>query len=191
MKKVGILSLQGDFAAHENAVTRAGGAPVQVRTAQQFDAIDGLIIPGGESTVMLKLLHYDNLIQPLTAFAKKKPVFGTCAGLILLAKQVTNPAQESLDAFDITVERNGYGRQNESRIADITLEQDLGKSGDKQLEAVFIRAPIIRAVEKSVTILAYYQNNPVLIEQGMHLGTSFHPELTQDNRVHSYFLSKL
>ena len=192
MKKVGILALQGDFAAHEAVIARAGGKPVQVRNAKQFDEIDGLIIPGGESTTMLKLLHYDHLMQPLAGFAKHKPIFGTCAGLILLAKNVTNPAQESLAALDITVERNGYGRQNDSRIAEIDLEPGFEKNAEaRKLEAVFIRAPIIRNVGAAVKILARYKGDPVLIEQGIHLGSSFHPELTSDGRVHSYFLSKL
>ena len=192
MKKVGVLALQGDFAAHEKAIAQVGGQAVAVRDAKQFDQIDGLIIPGGESSTMLKLLYYDNLMPPLIAFTKQKPIFGTCAGLILLAQTVTNPAQESLAALAITVERNGYGRQNDSQIADIELESRFEKNADaKKLEAVFIRAPIIRETHPSVKILARYKGNPVLVEQGLHLGASFHPELTADRRVHFYFLSKL
>ncbi|MDR3425058.1 MAG: pyridoxal 5'-phosphate synthase glutaminase subunit PdxT [Alphaproteobacteria bacterium] len=188
MKKVGILALQGDFAAHEAAVVRAGGAALLVRAARQFGEIDGLIIPGGESSTMLRLLHYDNLMQPLAQFAREKQVFGTCAGVILLAKTVTSPAQESLAAMDVDVERNAYGRQNESRIVAIEPEADMG--ADK-FEAVFIRAPIIRRAGASVKILARYNGDPVLVEQGLHMGATFHPELTTDTRVHARFLAKL
>src|ERR1022692_4131273 len=111
MKRVGILSLQGDFEAHGAAVQRAGAEPVYVREPEQFDAIDGLIIPGGESTTMLKLLRYEGLMEPLAEFGRRKPVFGTCAGAILMANQVSSPGQESLGLMDIGVERNAYGRQ--------------------------------------------------------------------------------
>ena len=115
MKTVGILALQGDFDAHRKAVERAGGRAVEVRTAQELDACDGLIVPGGESTTMLKLLEIENLTEPLRQFAARKPVFGTCAGAILLAHSVTRPEQPSLDLIDIDVERNAYGRQIDSR----------------------------------------------------------------------------
>src|SRR5438094_663752 len=116
MKRVGVLALQGDFAAHGAALERAGAEPVYVRDAGQLDGIDGLIIPGGESTTMLKLLRYDNLFEALVEFGHKKPIFGTCAGAILMAKDVSNPAQESLGLIDIAVERNAYGRQIDSRV---------------------------------------------------------------------------
>src|SRR5580765_547054 len=117
MKTIGILALQGDFDAHRHAVERAGGRAIEVRTAQELDACDGLIVPGGESTTMLKLLEIENLTEPLRQFAARKPVFGTCAGAILLAHSVTSPAQPSLDVIDIDVERNAYGRQIDSRVA--------------------------------------------------------------------------
>ncbi len=119
MKTIGILALQGDFDAHRKAVERAGGHAVEVRTAQELDACDGLIVPGGESTTMLKLLDIENLIGPLRQFAAQKPVFGTCAGAILLAHSVTGPTQPSLDLIDIDVERNAYGRQIDSRVAHV------------------------------------------------------------------------
>ena len=138
MKKVGILALQGDFAAHEAALKRAGALPLLIREARQFADIDGLIIPGGESTTMIKLLHYDNLMEAFREFTKTKPVFGTCAGAILLAKNVTNPAQESLQVMDIGIERNAYGRQNESCIAVIETEPEFKKrTGKKKYRSSF------------------------------------------------------
>ena len=191
-KRVGVLALQGDFEAHEKALVRAGAEVRQVRTAEDMAAIDGLVIPGGESTTMLKLLSFMDLKEPLRAFAKEKPVFGTCAGAILLAKDVQNPAQESLGAVDMTVERNAYGRQIDSRVVQLTPEADFQeRTGAGKLEAVFIRAPIIRRTGPGVKVLAEYHGNPVLVEQGRHLIATFHPELTPDSRVHQLFLSKI
>lgn len=184
MKTIGILALQGDFDAHRKAVERAGGRAVEVRTAQQLDASDALIVPGGESTTMLKLLEIENLTGPLRQFAARKPVFGTCAGAILLAHSVTSPVQPSLGLVDINVERNAYGRQLDSRVAHIDL-------GDGQMEAVFIRAPKIRRVGPGGRILATYNGDPVWVEQGRHMVTTFHPELTQDPRVHQRFLQAI
>lgn len=192
MKRVGVLALQGDFAAHSAALARAGAEPVLVRDASQFTEIDGLVIPGGESTTMLKLLHYDNLLEPLAQFAREKPVFGTCAGAILLARQVSHPEQESLGMLDIDVERNGYGRQIDSRVAEIEPEPEFrDRSAPGKLEAVFIRAPIIRRTGARTTVLARYRGDPVLVEDGKHLAATFHPELTQDSRIHQLFLEKL
>jgi 5'-phosphate synthase pdxT subunit len=191
-KRVGVLALQGDFAAHGAALERAGAEPVFVRDAGQLDSIDGLVIPGGESTTMLKLLHYEGLMEPLAQFGHEKPVFGTCAGAILLANQVTNPSQESLGLMDLEVERNGYGRQLDSRVTQLDPEPEFeNRSGRGKIEAVFIRAPIIRRVGVKAKILARYQNDPVLVEQGRHLVATFHPELTTDSRVHALFLEKL
>jgi pyridoxal 5'-phosphate synthase pdxT subunit len=191
-KKVGVLALQGDFAAHHAALERAGAEPVLVREASQLCDLDGLVIPGGESTTMLKLLHYDNLFEPLAQFASRKPVFGTCAGAILLARHVTNPVQESLGTMDIDVERNAYGRQMESRVAVLEPEPEFReRAGPEELEAVFIRAPIIRRTGPRAHVLARYAGNPVLVEEGRHMVATFHPELTPDSRVHSLFLSKL
>ena len=191
-KRVGVLALQGDFAAHGAALERAGAEPVFVRDAAQFDTIDGLVIPGGESTTMLKLLHYDKLMEPLAQFGREKPIFGTCAGAILLANQVTNPSQESLALMDLEVERNGYGRQLDSRVTEIEPEPEFEeRSGGGKIEAVFIRAPIIRRVGAQGKVLDRYQNDPVLVEQGRHLVATFHPELTADSRVHALFMEKL
>ncbi|HSP67192.1 MAG TPA: pyridoxal 5'-phosphate synthase glutaminase subunit PdxT [Bryobacteraceae bacterium] len=181
MKTIGILALQGDFHAHLKAVERAGGRAMEVRTAQQLEACDGLIVPGGESTTMLKLLEIEHLTEPLRRFASHKPLFGTCAGAILLAHSVTHPDQPGLDLIDIDVERNAYGRQTDSRVARV-------QTGGGEMEAVFIRAPKILRVGSGSRILATYNGDPVWVEQGRHMVTTFHPELTPDARVHQRFL---
>jgi 5'-phosphate synthase pdxT subunit len=182
--RVGVLALQGDFEAHCRALTRAGADPVEIRSAAELKGVDALVIPGGESTRMLKLLDIENLFQPLAEFGAQKPVFGTCAGAILLAKEVLNPAQKSLGLMDLTVERNAYGRQIDSRIAQIDVAGETS-------EAVFIRAPIIRRVGAQVRILAEYQGTPVLVEQGNHMVATFHPELSRNGTVHRRFLAKV
>jgi len=192
MKKVGVLALQGDFEAHSQALARAGAEPVLARTASDLEGLDGLVIPGGESTTMLKLLKAEDMVEPLMEFGRKRPIFGTCAGAILLASEVTHPFQPGLGLMDISVERNGYGRQVDSRIAHIAPEPDFAqrtRAGD--LEAVFIRAPIIRHVGPQARVLATYQGDPVLVEEGRHLVATFHPELGNDSRIHELFLSKL
>ncbi len=193
MKTVGILALQGDFEAHRKAVEAAGGRAVEVRTAAGLDQIGGLILPGGESTTMLRLIHAEGLFEPLQRFGRGRPVFGTCAGAILLASRVTHPEQESFGLMDIEVERNGYGRQLDSRVVRLPLEDGLREraGGDDGLEAVFIRAPIIRETGAGVRVLARYLGDPVLVEQGLHLAATFHPELTRDHRLHRLFLAKI
>lgn len=185
-KRVGVLALQGDFEAHSKALQRAGAEAVEVRSAPELAGLDGLIIPGGESTTMLKLINEEQLFEPLREFGHQRPIFGTCAGAILLAKGVSHPAQASLDLMDIDVERNGYGRQVDSRIGQLKTE---GLGHD--LEAVFIRAPIIKRVGEQAKVLATYGGDPVLVEQGRHLAATFHPELTQDPAVHRLFLAKI
>ena len=192
MKKVGVLSLQGDSAAHGAALERAGALPVYVRDRSQLGEIDGLVLPGGESSTMLKLLHYENLFEDIVDYGRRKPVFGTCAGAILMARDVTNPAQESLGLMDIEVERNAYGRQVDSRVVELDTEPEFEqRTSPGKLEAVFIRAPIIRRAGQGIHVLAEYAGDPVLIEQGQYLVATFHPELTKDARVHSLFLEKL
>jgi len=185
-KRVGVLALQGDFEAHARALAKAGAEAVQVRSAEDLKKVDGLVIPGGESTTMLKLLEEEKLLDPLREFGRERPIFGTCAGAILLAKNVANPPQPSLGLMDMEVERNAYGRQLDSRIARLHP-----KGMDADLEAVFIRAPIIRKVGKEAKVLASYEGDPVLVEQGRHLAATFHPELTDDSRVHLMFLRKI
>ena len=192
MKRVGVLALQGDFAAHGSALERAGAEPVFVRDREQLNSIDGLVIPGGESTTMIKLLQYEGWLDDLAEFGRKKPIFGTCAGAILMANHVTNPEQDSLGLMDIDVERNAYGRQIDSHVAELDPDPEFQKrAGPGKLEAVFIRAPIIRGVSGGARVLASYQGAPVLVEEGKHLVATFHPELTADSRVHHLFLEKL
>ncbi len=187
MKTVGVLALQGDFEAHRKALERAGARAIEVRSADQLAECDGLIIPGGESSTMLKLLEIEGLTEPVRRFGATKPIYGTCAGAILLAHEVTNPAQPSLDLMDIAVERNAYGRQIDSRIAKVPI----AGSGGGDFEAVFIRAPIIRKVGGDVRVLASYLGDPVWVEQDRHMVTTFHPELTDDPRIHRRFVEKL
>lgn len=190
MKTVGVLALQGDFEAHRKAIERAGARAVEVRSADQLAGCDGLIIPGGESSTMLKLLDIEGLTEPVRRFGASKPVYGTCAGAILLAHEVTNPSQASLDLMDIAVERNGYGRQIDSRIAKVSIVNSGANSGG-DFEAVFIRAPIIRKVGRDARVLASYLGDPVWVEQDRHMVTTFHPELTDDPRIHRRFVEKL
>jgi 5'-phosphate synthase pdxT subunit len=185
MKRVGVLALQGDFEAHRKAIERAGACAVEVRTREQLASCDGLIIPGGESTTMLKLLDIEGLTGAVREFGAKKPIYGTCAGAILLAHEVSNPHQASLDLMDISVERNGYGRQIDSRIAKVPVNEG------GEFEAVFIRAPIIRKVGAGAKVLASYAGDPVWVEEGRHMVTTFHPELTDDSRIHKRFVEKL
>ena len=181
---VGVLALQGNFNAHCSALERAGAKAVEVRTARDLEKVDGLIIPGGESTTMLKLLDAENLYDPLKAFGKEKPIFGTCAGAILLASEVLNPMQRSLGLMDLAVERNAYGRQIDSRIAQIDLE------GEKT-EAVFIRAPVIRRTGPETRVLATYLDTPVLVHEGKHMAATFHPELSHGSLIHAKFVQNV
>jgi 5'-phosphate synthase pdxT subunit len=191
-KRIGVLALQGDFEAHEKALAAAGATPVLVRTPEELRHVDGLILPGGESTAMLNLLHRLEMFEPLREFGKSKAIFGTCAGVILLATRVTHPEQESLDLMDLTVERNGYGRQIDSSVGEIEpADAFLQRTGPGKLETVFIRAPVILRTGAGVTVLAEHGGHPVLVEQGRHLGATFHPELSSDVRVHQLFLEKI
>jgi pyridoxal 5'-phosphate synthase pdxT subunit len=181
---VGVLALQGDFEAHRRAIERAGAQALEVRTAADLERVDGLIIPGGESTTMLKLLDEENLLEPIREFGNRKPILGTCAGAILLASDVSHPHQPSLGLMDLAVERNGYGRQIDSRIAQIELD-------GRPMEAVFIRAPIIRRVGSSSKVLSVYGDTPVFVEQGRHLASTFHPELSPRSHIHERFIGKV
>ncbi len=184
--KVGVLALQGDFEAHAKALARAGAEPVEVRTVEELNSVRGLIIPGGESTTMLKLIGYYEMFEPLRAFGAERPVFGTCAGAILIASEVLNPEQASLQLVDLTIQRNGYGRQLDSRV--VNVEQH-GLGGDPELEVVLIRAPVIQRTGGAV--VARYLDSPILVDYGRHMAATFQPELTEDLRVHELFLSKL
>ncbi|MGH9794882.1 MAG: pyridoxal 5'-phosphate synthase glutaminase subunit PdxT [Candidatus Acidiferrales bacterium] len=181
---IGILALQGDYEAHGKVLQRLGVEYRYVLRAADLDGIDGLIMPGGESSTMLKFLEAEGLRGAIEKFAKEGgAIFGTCAGVILLAKEVKNPAQESLGLADVAVVRNAYGRQLSSHVA-----QAPSKLSDQPLEMVFIRAPVIERTGKRVEVLAEYQGQPVLVRDGKVLAATFHPELTQDTSVHEAFL---
>jgi len=181
--RIGVLAIQGDFDAHATALREAGADPVLVRKPEQLDNIDGLIIPGGESTTFLKFLERDGFLSTLQSFVSTRPTFGTCAGCILLAKEVTHPSQASLGVLDATVERNAYGRQIDSSI-----EVSDTKLPGGPLELVYIRAPRIVKTGPGVSILAERAGFPVLVEQGHILAATFHPELSSDRRVHRRFV---
>ena len=183
LPKIGVLAIQGDFEAHAAALREAGAEPVLVRKPEQLDGIDGLIIPGGESTTFLKFLERDGFLGSLQSFVRTRPTFGTCAGCILLANEVTNPSQPSLAVLDAIVERNAYGRQIDSTI----LVQPTTIPGGP-LEMVFIRAPRIAHTGAGVEVLAQREGFPVLVRQGKLLAATFHPELSQDRRVHRLFV---
>jgi len=180
---IGVLALQGDYASHASALEEIGAQSKMVRTAQELAGTDGLIIPGGESTTFLKLLAREGLFGPLQSFAANRPTFGTCAGCILLAKKVFGPEQESLGVLDASVERNAYGRQIDSEI----LTADTSLPGGP-LEMVFIRAPRITEVGAEVEVLATRDTFPILVRQKDLLAATFHPELSDDRRIHRYFL---
>ena len=180
--KVGVLALQGDFDAHRRRLEELGAAVVLVRNTGDFDGIDALVIPGGESTAFLKLVD-ERTLQKLNEFVHTKPAFGTCAGAIMLAREVENPQQAGLNAIDIGVRRNAYGRQIDSSIVEAP-----STLGGKPLEMVFIRAPRIVDVGPKVEVLAKRDGDPVLVRQGRVMVATFHPELSQDKRVHAEFL---
>ena len=177
---VGVLALQGDFDAHRKRLEELGAEVVLVKKPEQLDAIDGLIIPGGESGTFLKLLGEAGL-QKLKDFVRLKPTFGTCAGAILLAKEVENPKQVGLGAIDITVRRNAYGRQIDSSIREGLFQGSL-------IEMVFIRAPKISRVGPGVEVLATEAQDPVVVRQGKVMAATFHPELSPESRIHQAFL---
>jgi 5'-phosphate synthase pdxT subunit len=181
--RIGVLAIQGDYAAHAEALKEAGADPVEVRKPDQLDGLDGLILPGGESTTVLRFLEKLNFFEILAEFCAQKPVFGTCAGAILLARKVKHPPQRSLGLLDAVVERNAYGRQIDSSI--LTAETALPGG---PLEMVFIRAPRLAETANSVEVLARREGFPVLVRQGKILAATFHPELSQDRRVHELFV---
>ena len=186
--KIGVLALQGDFDAHRRRLEQLGAEVVLVRKPEQLASLDGLVIPGGESGTFLKLLGADGL-EKLKQFVRTKPTFGTCAGAILLASEVENPAQAGLGALNIRVRRNAYGRQIDSSIREGKFLRDLeGHLGESPLEMVFIRAPKISHVGADVEVLATEGSDPVVVRQGRAMAATFHPELSEDTRVHQAFL---
>ena len=183
---VGVLAIQGDYAAHATMLSKVGAEPIEVRKPEQLAEIDGLILPGGESTTMLKFLENHNFFQSLQEFGTQKPVFGTCAGAILLAREVLHPPQRSLGLLHAVVERNAYGRQIDSAI----LNSETSLPGGP-LETVFIRAPRITRVDADVEVLAERDGFPILVRQGHLMAATFHPELSTDCRVHEAFVATI
>jgi 5'-phosphate synthase pdxT subunit len=183
--RIGILALQGDIQAHESVLERLGHNAREVRRADDLDDLHGIVLPGGESTTMWYFLRRTELDQALRRFLRAGgAAFGTCAGAILLAREVRNPDTRGLDGIDICIERNGYGRQTESRVVDAATDDPDAPS----IEAVLIRAPRIVRVGSDVRVRAQLQEEPVWVESGRVIATTFHPELTRDTRVHRRFL---
>ncbi len=183
---IGVLAIQGDYAAHAAALTVCGATSIEVRNPAELSSLDGLVLPGGESTTVLKFLEKHGFFEALRKFCSSKPVFATCAGTILLAREVLHPPQRSLGVLDATVERNAYGRQIDSSI--ITAETTLPGG---PLEMVFIRAPRITAIGPGVEVLAQRDGFPTLVRQGRILAATFHPELSAGHRVHSLFVESV
>jgi pyridoxal 5'-phosphate synthase pdxT subunit len=177
---IGVLALQGDFDAHRKRLLELGAEVVLIKNPEQLEEIDGLIIPGGESSTFLKLLGEAGF-EKLKEFVRVKPTFGTCAGAILLAKEVENPSQSGLGAIDIAIRRNAYGRQMDSSIRE-------GSFRGSPIEMVFIRAPKIERVGEQVEILGSEGDDPVVVRQGKTMAATFHPELSEDMQVHREFL---
>ena len=197
MKTIGVLALQGGFQRHVEMIQRIGHNPVEVRYADQLSTVDGLIIPGGESTTIGKLLERNMFIPTLqNLISAGYPVFGTCAGLILLANTILHSNQVRLGGFDIQVQRNAYGSQIESFEANLEFtvpssikNNQLISKASITIEGVFIRAPIIEWCSPEVDILSTFNQKPVCIQQGNLLGATFHPELTSSTTLHEYFVS--
>ena len=183
LPRIGVLAVQGDYGAHAEALADCGAEPVEVRKPDQLTDLDGLILPGGESTTILKFLEKMEFFEALGKFGVEKPVFGTCAGAILLAREVRNPAQRSLGLLDAVVERNAYGRQIDSAI----LNVDTALAGGP-LEMVFIRAPRLVETGAEVETLAMRDGSPALVRQNRLMAATFHPELSTDRRVHQMFV---
>ncbi len=180
---IGVLAIQGDYEAHKARLEQLGAEVTLVRKPEQLDSIDAIVIPGGESSTFLNFLEEHGFLEKLKSFVSTKPAFGTCAGAILLAKDVENPPQRSLGVLDIRIRRNAYGRQIDSSIREAVT-----KLGETPLELVFIRAPKIMSTGKDVEVLATESGDPILVRQGKIMAATFHPELSSDTRVHQEFL---
>ncbi len=186
---IGILAIQGDFQAHGHSLSRLDVPYRFVKKAAELEELSGLIIPGGESTTVLKFMENEGLWEPIQALGRQIPIFGTCAGAILLAKTVLNPFQPSFGFLDMTVRRNAYGRQIYSFIRNIELGKEItaGNDSTDSFEAVFIRAPIIEQIAAGAQVLSKLDGFPVLVRQDQFLACTFHPELSEDTRIHRYF----
>lgn len=185
--KIGVLALQGAVAEHIRSLEAAGAEAVAVKQTSQLDELQGLVIPGGESTTIGKLIRQYGFLEAIQAFSEQsKPIFGTCAGMILLAERIEGQEDAHLKLMDMTVERNAFGRQRESFETDLDI-----KGIDEQVRAVFIRAPLIKEVGSQVDVLSEYKGEIVAARQGHLLAASFHPELTDDYRLHAYFVDMI
>ncbi len=178
---IGVLALQGDFDKHTRIIHELGWNPLKIRYPSHLDCVEGLVIPGGESTTMSNLMERMAFHKPIQAFAKSFPVLGTCAGLILMADFVHDDRVRPLSLLNISVDRNAYGRQMYSFIDDVTVSTD---EGENRIRATFIRAPKITKIGQSVSVLSYHDDNPVVVKQGKHIGLSFHPELDKVTLFH-------
>jgi 5'-phosphate synthase pdxT subunit len=186
--EIGVLALQGDYVEHQRMLERLGRTSRQIRKASELEGLRALILPGGESTTMVKFMEAEDLMQPLRDFyTSGGALYGTCAGTILMARAISSPSQASLGLMDIDVERNGYGRQIDSHESPGTCRE----LGEEPLPMVFIRAPIISRTGPEVRVLVEHRDQPVLVRQGRLLASTFHPELSNDLRVHRYFLDQV
>ncbi|MEE9162251.1 MAG: pyridoxal 5'-phosphate synthase glutaminase subunit PdxT [Candidatus Neomarinimicrobiota bacterium] len=188
MSAVGVLALQGDFARHQAVLAEQGFVSRVVRYPADLDELDALIIPGGESTTMSKQLDRGDLREAITRFGRERPVMGTCAGLILMAREPSDDRVRSLNLLDVVVKRNDWGRQVHSFTTPLTVQLN---GQQDSFPAIFIRAPRIQTVGPGVDVLARMEDEPVLVRQGLHMGVSFHPELTGDSRIHRLFLGTI
>ena len=186
--KIGVIAIQGDFEKHQAVLNKLKIDNIAVRSPHELLQCDGLIIPGGESTTLIKLFKANQLFKEIKEFAKTKPVMGTCAGLIVLAKQVHNPPLQTLQLIDIEATRNAYGRQINSFIDDVDLTLDKDKI---TVEGVFIRAPKIKKIGQGVHCIGFHKGEMVVAESQQILVITFHPELTNDSRIHAYFINKV
>jgi 5'-phosphate synthase pdxT subunit len=186
--EIGVLALQGDYVEHQRMLERLGRTSRQIRKASELEGLRALILPGGESTTMVKFMEAEDLMQPLRDFyTSGGALYGTCAGTILMARAISSPSQASLGLMDIDVERNGYGRQIDSHESPGACRE----LGEEPLPMVFIRAPIISRTGPEVRVLVEHRDQPVLVRQGRLLASTFHPELSNDLRVHRYFLDRV
>jgi 5'-phosphate synthase pdxT subunit len=185
--RIGVLGIQGAYTRHADALAGAGIETSVIKYREQLEHVDGLIIPGGESTTMTKMLGFRIDYNDLRSFGQRKPVFGTCAGLILIGSASDDPRIHPLELMDVRVDRNAYGSQKESFVENIFLDFDK----TAPFPAIFIRAPRVISFHPDIRILSRAGSAPVLLESRLHLGASFHPELTADNRIHQYFIQKV
>lgn len=183
---IGVLALQGAFAKHAEMLKRLGAEVIEVRKPEDLDRCDGLIIPGGESTTIMRQIKFIKLEESLKSFAQKKNIFGTCAGLILISKEILGNTMKPFGLIDMSVERNAFGRQADSFSREVLISTDAKTA--KPYRAFFIRAPRIRHIGSDVKVLAAIDGEPILVQQGNHLAATFHPELTDDPAIHAYFL---